>query len=258
MSYHPSGITSIKIVGTEVSSNGRACGTHNVCGSDLCDAVVVRLRKVQILNTDGAEETAIAAYLVSDGIDQCRVGFLPRHLVSHAKKYDGALAQITELYTRESKSSSKRKKYHHNRGCCVAAIISSIPLQADSTTPAPSKGRQALEPTMDDRLDVARNAAQQGSTTTAGEASEEDDSMASLLDTNTSVQTGKYKAHEGAANSSMEGAPAKKIKHTTAAPESVTTTPRPNDGPSRVFVCNGSRDEDCVEKGEEESVASCT
>ena len=135
MSYHdPSGIT-IEIVGTEVSSNGRACGTHNVCGSVVCDDVVVRLREVQILNTDGAEETAIAAYLVSDGIDQCRVGFLLRHLVvSHTKKYDGALAQMTEVYTRESESSSKRKKYHHNRGCCVAAIISSIRLPADSAT----------------------------------------------------------------------------------------------------------------------------
>jgi hypothetical protein len=77
----------------------------------LCDDVVVRLRKVQTLNTDGAEETSIAAYLVSDGIDQCRVGFLPRHLVSHAKKYDGALAQITEVYSRESESASKRKKF---------------------------------------------------------------------------------------------------------------------------------------------------
>ena len=46
MSYHPSGIT-IEIVGTEVSSNGRACGSHDVCGSVLCDDVVVRLRKVQ-------------------------------------------------------------------------------------------------------------------------------------------------------------------------------------------------------------------
>ncbi len=127
MSYHPSGIT-IEIVGTEASSNGRTCDAHDVLsGSDLSDDVVVRLRKLQILNTKGAEETTIAAYLVSDGIDQCQVGFLPRHLVPHAKNYDGALAQITEVYTRESESPSKRKKDHQHRGCCLAAIISSIP-----------------------------------------------------------------------------------------------------------------------------------
>lgn len=168
----------------------------------------------QILNTSGAEETAIAAYLVSDGIDQCWVGFLPRYFVSHAKKYDGALAQITEKYRRASESSSKRKKYHHYCGCCVAAIISFIPPPAVSASPALSKGRHALESTIDDCLDVARNAAQQGSSRTAGEASEEDDSMALSLATSTNVQTGKNKAHEGAANSrSIEGAPAKKIKH---------------------------------------------
>ncbi len=65
---HASGIT-IEIVGSEVSSNGRACGTHTtVCGSVLCDDVVLRLRKAQVLNTSGAEETTIAAYLVSDGM----------------------------------------------------------------------------------------------------------------------------------------------------------------------------------------------
>lgn len=134
----------------------------------------------------------------------------------HAKKYDRTLDQITAVFTRESESCSKSQKYYHDCGCCVAAIISSIPPPAGSATPAPPNGREALEPTMDERLDVARNAAQQGSSRTAGEASEEDDSMALSLATSTNVQTGKNKAHEGAANSrSIEGAPAKKIKHNT-------------------------------------------
>ena len=50
MSFHPTGVT-IEIVGTEASSNGRSCEAHEVCGrSVLFDDVVVRLRKVQILN----------------------------------------------------------------------------------------------------------------------------------------------------------------------------------------------------------------
>ncbi len=112
--------------------------------------------------------------------------------MSHATKYDVAKAQIlTEVYTRERESSSKGKKYHHNCGCCVAAIISFIPPPAVSASPALSKGRHALESTIDDCLDVARNAAQQGSTRTTGDASEGDDSMASLSATSTRVQTGK-------------------------------------------------------------------
>ena len=133
MSFHPTGVT-IEIVGTEASSNGRSCEAHEVCGrSVLFDDVVVRLRKVQILNERQIEETAIAAYLVSDGIDQCRVGFLQRHMLKYARQYDGVLAQVTEVYCADSESPMKRKKYHHNRGCCLAVIISSIPADA---TPA--------------------------------------------------------------------------------------------------------------------------
>jgi hypothetical protein len=124
--YHPTGLT-VEIVGIESSTNGRSCEQHDVCGSILDDDVVVRLRKIQILNSLGREETAIAAYVVSDGIDQCRVGFLQRHCVTHAKAFDGVLAQVTEVYSITSDSPVKRKKCRHNVGCCLAAIISAIP-----------------------------------------------------------------------------------------------------------------------------------
>ncbi len=121
--HHPTGLT-VEIVGIEASNNGRSCDQHAVCGSVLDDDVVVRLGKVQILNSNGHEETAIAAYLVSDGIDQCRVGYLQRHFVAHAKSFDGVLAQVTEVYSITSDSSIKRKKCRHNLGCCLAAVIS--------------------------------------------------------------------------------------------------------------------------------------
>jgi hypothetical protein len=106
--HHPTGIT-VEIVGIEASNNGRSCDQHDECGSVLDNDVVVRLRKVQILNSQGREETAIAAYLVSDGIDQCRVGFLQRHLVAHAKSSDGALAQVTEVYPSQAKAFPREK-----------------------------------------------------------------------------------------------------------------------------------------------------
>jgi hypothetical protein len=58
--------------------------------------VVVRLRKVQLM-VEGREEKAIAAIWVTDGMDRCRVGFLPRHMVKHAAHYDGSLAQVTRV-----------------------------------------------------------------------------------------------------------------------------------------------------------------
>ena len=107
--HHPPGIT-VEIVGIDASGNGRSCHQHDVCGSVLDDNVAVRLRKVQIMNSSGREETAIAAYLVSDGIDPCRVRFLQRHFVPHTRSFDGVLAQVTEVYSITSKSLIKRKK----------------------------------------------------------------------------------------------------------------------------------------------------
>ena len=66
-SHHPSGITA-EIVGIESGTNGRSCYQHDICGSVIEeDNVVVRLRKTQIRNSFGKEETAIAALHTTDG-----------------------------------------------------------------------------------------------------------------------------------------------------------------------------------------------
>ena len=124
MATHPPGIT-VEIVGIESDTQGRKCEEHDICGSVIAEDVVVRFRKVQII-VNGVEESAIAAYHVSDGIDRCRVGFLQRHLVKHWKKYDGVLAQIIEVYSQDSESPTRKRKFHRNKGCCVAAIISCL------------------------------------------------------------------------------------------------------------------------------------
>jgi hypothetical protein len=96
MVFHPPGIV-VKIVGTEANDQGRSCEEHPVnCGEVLEQDVVVRLRKVQLM-VEGREELAIAAIWVADGMDRCRVGFLPRHMAKHAAHYDGSLVQVTHV-----------------------------------------------------------------------------------------------------------------------------------------------------------------
>ena len=46
--------------------------------SELLD-MVVRIRSVSMIQRNGKEEPALAVYYVSDGVDLCRVGFLPKH-----------------------------------------------------------------------------------------------------------------------------------------------------------------------------------
>ena len=122
--FHPTGVV-VEIVGTERSDQGRSCEEHLFnCGEVLAEDVVVRLRKVQILE-DGKEETAIAAVWINDGVDRCRVGFLPRHMVKHAIHYDGAVAQITCVFSSDASvcDTAERRQFHKNHGCCLAAII---------------------------------------------------------------------------------------------------------------------------------------
>ncbi len=83
MVFHPPGII-VEIVGTEANDQGRSCEEHPInCGKVLKPDVVVRLRKVQLMDK-GREETAIAAIWGTDGMDPCRVGFLPLGLVVNA------------------------------------------------------------------------------------------------------------------------------------------------------------------------------
>ena len=111
----------------------------------IAEDVVVRFRKVQV-NVGGVEESAIAAYHVSDGIDRCRVGLLQRHLVKHWKKYDGVLAQVIEMYSKESESPTSRRKFYHNKGCCVPVIISCLD---DNTVNVMSQQKRGAESNRD-------------------------------------------------------------------------------------------------------------
>ena len=88
-----------------------------------CAFAVLDLTPSLPLSSDqNIEETAVAAYWVTDGIDRCRVGFLPRHCVRQATTFDGYLVQVVALLA-NSDSPSQRRFSRHNRGACYATII---------------------------------------------------------------------------------------------------------------------------------------
>ena len=89
MSYHPRGDT-VKIVGVNSPTNRQSCEEHRICGEVVIEDVVLHLRKVQV-QMNQQEQSAIAAFWVSDGIDRCCVGYLPKAYVKNWKQYDGAL-----------------------------------------------------------------------------------------------------------------------------------------------------------------------
>ena len=123
---HPPGIV-VKIVGIEKGDRGRSCEEHDVCGEVVEEDTLLRLRREQIL-VDGKEETVIACYWMTNGVDRCCVGFLKRHMVKHAWRFDGALVQVTKVFSADPHccDSAERKMYHHNHGCALGTIVSKI------------------------------------------------------------------------------------------------------------------------------------
>jgi hypothetical protein len=101
-----------------------------LCGDDvLKEDLVVRLPTVQLM-VEGKEEKAIAVVWVSDGIDCCRAGFLPCHLVKRAALYNRALAQVTHVLNANPDDcySAEHRTYHKNKGYVHVVIILDLPL----------------------------------------------------------------------------------------------------------------------------------
>ena len=123
MSYHPHGDT-VKILGVNSPTNGQSCEEHPICGEVVIEDVVLHLRQVQVL-INQQEESAVAAFWVSDGIDHCHIGYLPKVYVKNWKQYEGALVQVVEVYSGDSDSPTKHQKFHRNHGLAVGVIIAS-------------------------------------------------------------------------------------------------------------------------------------
>ena len=64
---------------------------------------------------------------MNDGIDRCRVGFLPKAYVPHAKLWDGVLCQVVFVGSADDPSSVVRRKCHHYCGYARVAVISALP-----------------------------------------------------------------------------------------------------------------------------------
>ena len=124
MSFHPLGEI-VEIVGINSNTNGRSCEEHHTCGCVLEEDSLVQLRKHQVY-INGHEQSAVGVYWVSDGVDQCLVGYLHRHQVKHLNKLEGALCQDTEVYSDNSDSPTKWHKHKKNFGCAIAAIVSNM------------------------------------------------------------------------------------------------------------------------------------
>jgi hypothetical protein len=130
---HPSGLV-LDILGIAAGDWGRCCKDHMVCCGELLEEdFVVRLRMERILVPNFVarkgkkrRETAITVNWVTDGVDRCRVGFLPRAYALEGAIYDGVFCQVTEVFSNSDPSCGIREKWYKNKGFAHATVISTL------------------------------------------------------------------------------------------------------------------------------------
>jgi hypothetical protein len=72
--------------------------------------------------SDGTYKSIIAAFRVTNGIDDCRVGYLPEGYNIHQEKLEGRLVQVLDIFE-ESGCTRKRAISTENEGICMAMLI---------------------------------------------------------------------------------------------------------------------------------------
>ena len=96
-----------------------------MCRCVLLPDVLVRFVKEEIM-VEGKIEVVISVFWVTESIERCRVGFLPRFLVPLANDLNGVLAQVSDVFDESHSLATIRKKVHHNDGYCAVTILSNI------------------------------------------------------------------------------------------------------------------------------------
>ena len=68
-------------------------------------------------------ETMLAVCWVNNGDDRCQVGFTSWNLSNHGDNIDGALAQVTMIYSADDVGKQKMQKVHKKFGFAKADLI---------------------------------------------------------------------------------------------------------------------------------------
>ena len=115
-------------MGTGEKQRNRMCKLHKEvpCGSQLRVGKFVCFRKNQFAWRDGKDKDVLEVFVIKNGIQGCKVGYMPKHLAARADRYDILCAHIVKIYSGNCAAcdnDAKRQKFHCNIGCCLAVIL---------------------------------------------------------------------------------------------------------------------------------------
>ena len=107
----------IDVVGLKAGESGRSCERHLICGVKVVEGSVLRTRVLEL-----ATGLAIAIFIIEDGIESCRVGYLKKRHVKDRDQLNGRLIQVTKLYF-DSENSHDRRRSHRYCGLGLGVFL---------------------------------------------------------------------------------------------------------------------------------------
>ncbi|KAL7568646.1 hypothetical protein ACA910_022744 [Epithemia clementina (nom. ined.)] len=124
--YDP--IRDMEIVGLHLSESGRSCLIHKCCGKAVKVGDILRIKKTVVDNNDSLPEEALCCVIIRQGEEACRVGFIPRFLISApmVNKNINKFLQVVELFA-ESDNIAKQQKSKQYGGVAAVVFLDEIP-----------------------------------------------------------------------------------------------------------------------------------
>jgi hypothetical protein len=125
----PIGDVDLEIVGLFGSNNGRSCCIHKQCGMAVKVGDVFRLKDT-VVTINNKTEIAVKAVKISDGVEGCTVGFVPRIILQTPilARNINCFCVVKELYD-QSESAFLRQKSHRNLGMAGVVLLNKIQRQ---------------------------------------------------------------------------------------------------------------------------------
>ena len=99
--YHNLISSQVKVVGTGENQHNRTCKLHKEvpCRSQLCVGKFVCFRKNWFAWRDGKDEDVLEVFVIKNGSQGCKVGYLSKHLAARADRHDCLCACMTRFTT---------------------------------------------------------------------------------------------------------------------------------------------------------------
>ena len=88
----------------------------------FCFCMLCYVLQLQIRDA-GKEETALAVYWMTNGVDSSWVGFVSQHLIKLMEKYNFVLVQIIDVFSAADDCNYRRQKVYKNDAFAIAVLI---------------------------------------------------------------------------------------------------------------------------------------